>query len=286
MKNWLRASLVIPQIIAVTACDLIPTELDIPIPLDTPPVDIDVGAAMDDGVDSACESPDNASCQSIGLICEAETGAPCDPVTLPAQFPREIDVNGTPTAAEDLLPEELLEASRIKFALPIDVAGALSDQGVGSPDQVQAISFTEVFVTWDENTLTFDAPVLDVYVGPVVDGLETLDPEALITESGFEKVGTVGLDTDDAAGFDVGQLAGTTGQVPLSFVEGGNELFNDALKSFAFTLVLVAPEGQTLTLKQTDGDATKVLAPDGAASIKLETTLTYTVDLAGAVPTE
>jgi hypothetical protein len=281
MKIWLSACLVIPQMLMV-ACDLIPTEVDIPIPLNTPPVDIDVGAAMDDGVDSACETPENASCQSIGLICQAEEGAPCDPVVLPAQFPNEIDVEGTPTPAVDLLPEELIEASRIKLALPVDLAGALEEEGVANPDQVKAISFSEVFVTWDENTLTFDAPVLDVYVGPVVDGLDALDPEELITQSGFEKIGTVGIDTDGEGGFDVGQLAGTTGQVPLSFVDGGNDTFNEALKSFAFTLVLVAPEGQTLTLKAVDGDATKVSAPDGAASIKLEATLNYTVDLADA----
>ena len=59
------------------------------------------------------------------------------------------------------------------------------------------------------------------------------NPEALITEADFTKVGTVGIDADGEGGLDVGQVAGGTGQVPLSFVDGGNDAFNEALKSFA-----------------------------------------------------
>ena len=78
-------------------------------------------------------------------------------------------------------------------------------------------------------------------------------------------------------------MAETTGKVPLTFVDGGNDAFNDRLRGLVFTMVLAAPEGQTLTLKAVDGDPTKVRKPDGAAAIKLEATLTYTVDVAGAL---
>lgn len=279
-SSLLALALATPALIG--ACELFPSTVDLPLPLDTPPFDVDVGAAVDEGTTSACAAPDSLSCQGIGIICQAEAGAPCDPVDLPPRFPAEIDVDGTPTKAEDLLPEEITDAARIKLAIPVDLTSTLADAGVTDPAQVKAITFTEVAIGWEANSLTFDAPVLDVYVGPQSDDLS--DPEALVADAAFVKVGSVGIDLDEAApGFEVGQLAGTTGAVPLTFVAGGNDAFNDRLKEFAFTLVLVAPDGQTVKLKAVDGDATKVQRPDGEASIKLESTLTWTVDLGGAV---
>jgi len=257
-------------------------QLDLPVPLSTPAFDLDVGAGVDEAVSAACPTADAASCQGISLICQAETGAPCNPVDLPPTFPAEIDVAGTTTRAEDLLPAEVADAARPQVAIPVDLAQALADAGASDPEQVKSVSFDDVFITWDENSLTFDAPVLDVYVGPAAD--DVTDPEALIASGDFVKVGTVGIDVDpDTAGFEVGQLAETTGKVPLSFVDGGNNAFNDRLRGLVFTMVLSAPEGQTLTLKAVDGDTTKVRKPDGAAAIKLEATLTYTVDVSGAL---
>ena len=48
------------------------------------------------------------------------------------------------------------------------------------------------------------------------------------------------------------------------------------------TMVLVAPEGQALHLKEVAGNASKVKRPDGAAKIKLEGNLIYEVNLADA----
>jgi hypothetical protein len=257
-------------------------QLDLPVPLSTPAFDLDVGSAIDQAVTAACPAADAVSCQGIALICQAESGAPCDPVDLPAQFPAEIDVDGTTTRAEDLLPAEVADAARPQVAIPVDLGQALADAGASDPEQVKSVSFDEVFITWEENSLSFDAPVLDVYVGPAANDVS--DPEALIASGDFVKVGTVGKDIDpDTAGFEVGQLAETTGQVPLAFVAGGNDAFNERLRSLAFTMVLSAPEGQSLTLKAVDGDDSKVRKPDGAAAIKLEATLTYTIDVAGAL---
>jgi hypothetical protein len=276
----------------VGGCDLlgIPTEVEIPIPLDTPPVEVDVGGAVDEAVEGACDDPDDAACVSLGLICRAENGPPpaeggdpCSPPVLPPEFPKEVEnLDGEIVSADSLVPEDVKKASQLKFAIPIDLAEALANQGVSSADQVKQISFNKVDLAWEENGLTFDAPVLDLYIGPKVDDVG--DPAELIATSGFAKIGTVGKDLDDDGSFDVGQEALVADAVPLTFVEGGNERFNEALRSFAFTLVLVAPDGQQVTLKEVEGSSpVKVFAPDGLAKLKVKSELSFKVNLADAL---
>ncbi len=270
---------------AMTGCELfgIPTTIDLPVPLNTPPVEIDVTAAVAAGLDQACDDEDSPSCETIGLICRAETGDACAAGELPNQFPREIDVdgNGESVDVEEILPEELTEAGRLKFAIPVDLTDALENGGVNDPDQVKNVSVDDLAINWTENSLSFDAPVLDVYIGPKdSEG----DPDDLIDDAAFIKVGSIGKDLDEeAAGFEVGQEAGVTGAVPLTFIAGGNDAFNEALRSLAFTLVLVAPSGQELRLKDVpNSDPQKVAKPGGKAEVRLEATLVYSVDLAGA----
>lgn len=277
--------LFVPLAVVASGCDVL-GPIDLPIPLDSPPVDIDVGGPVSEAIDSSCSDPTAASCTGIAALCEAESGGPCNPVTLPAQFPQEIDIDddGTPDqTAEEALPDAVKDAALLKVALPVDLGGLLKDGGVSSPDQVEDIKFDAINLAWEENSLTFDAPVLDIYVGPAVDEADLLDVDALVANADFEKVGTVGKDTDDATpGFEIGQEAGVADEVPLSFIEGGNAKFNDRLKTFAFTLVAVAPEGQALKLKELAADATKVARPDGAAKLKLKASLVYTVNLGKA----
>lgn len=280
------SSLLLPAIVFASGCELL-GPVDLPIPLDSPPVDLDVGGPVGEAIDSSCEDPASASCATIAALCKAENGGvPCDPVTLPAQFQKEIDVDedgDIDGKAEDLLPDAVKEAAEIKIALPVDVGGLLKDGGVSSPDQVKDVKVEGLALSWEENTLTFDAPVLDVYIGPAVDEADLVDAAALIANADFEKVGTIGKDLDDATeGFEVGQEAEVADAVPLSFIEGGNDKFNERLKTFTFTLVVAAPDGQVLTLKEVDGDATKVRKPDGAAKLKLKADLVYTVNLAEA----
>jgi hypothetical protein len=285
VRNSLSAAALLP--VALSAgCDLlgIPSEVDVPIPLDTPAVDIDVGGAVGAAVAQACSDPAAESCNGIGLICQANNGGTaCDPVELPAQFPAACPTpNGDTVSANDLLPADVKKAAEIKFAIPVDLADLLSEQGVSSSDQVKQISFKKVDISWEANTLTFDAPVLDVYVGPHVD--DTSDAAALIANADFKKVGTVGKDLNDDGTFDVSQEAGVADAVPLNFVEGGNDTFNEALRSFTFTLVFAAPEGQGLSLKEVPGsDPLKVARPDGVGTIKLKSELSFKVNLAEAI---
>lgn len=284
-----KAAILLVPVAMVGGCDLFPDDfgtVSLPIPLSSPEVELPVGTAIGDAVDSSCTDPDAASCQGISTLCFAEEGegaAECTPPTLPAQFPKEVEG----TSAEDILPDAVVDATRLKFALPVDLTELLAAGGVTDTSQVENITIDSVNLDWVENTLTFDAPVLDVYVGPAVDGADTLDAEALVAREGFEKVGTVGVDVDEEnEGFEVGQEAATAGKVPLSFIEGGNDAFNERVKSFAFTVVLIAPEGQQLRLKEVSGDATKVRRPDGDAKVKLDGQVTYSVNLVDAAGIE
>lgn len=289
LPDVIRKSVTVVALLPVAlsaGCDLlgIPSEVDVPIPLDTPPIDIDVGAAVGTAVSQACSDPAAASCEGISLICQASNdGTACDPVDLPPEFPAECpNLAGETVSADDLLPDDVKKAAEIKFAVPVDLADLLSEQGVSSADQVKQISFTKVDLSWESNSLTFDAPVLDVYVGPKVD--DTNDPAALIASGEFTKVGTVGKDLDDDGAFDVGQEAGVADAVPLNFVEGGNDTFNEALRTFTFTLVLAAPEGQSVSLKEVAGsDPLEVARPDGKATIKMKSELSFKVNLAEAI---
>jgi len=283
--RWSSLSFLLAPFALGTGCDLL-GPVKVPVPLDSPPVDIDVGGPVGEAIDSSCTDPLDASCRGIAAICEAENDGPCNPVDLPPQFPSDIDIDddGTPDqTAEELLPEAVKEAAQIKVALPVDLGGLLKDAGVSSPDQVEDITFDAIKLSWAENSLTFDAPVFDVFVGPSVDAPDLADVDALIANSDFKRVGSVGKDLDDAtAGFEVGQVAGIADDVELTFIEGGSKLFNDALKSFAFTLVVAAPDGQTLSLKAVEGVPGKVARPDGAAKISLKADLVYTVNLGKA----
>jgi hypothetical protein len=282
-----RLALLLPAAVAsLTACPGLLGPIELPITLDSPPVDVDVGGPVSDAVDSACEDPTAASCTGIATLCEAEAGAPCNPVTLPAAFPRELDVDedGTPeTTAEELLPTAVTEAARLKVALPADLGGLLADAGVSSAEQVKDVNFDAIQLVWEENSLTFDAPILDVYVGPAVDEGDLLDVDALLANADFEKVGTIGKDLDpEAPGFEVGQVAGVSDAIDLSFVDGGKDAFNARLKSFKFTLLVAAPEGAALSLKPLANDGTKVAAPGGETTLKLKADLVYTVNLGEA----
>lgn len=273
----------------VSGCELL-GPVPLPIELDSPPVDLDIGATVDAAVSESCSDPAAASCTGIAALCRAENNdADCNPVTLPAAFLKAIDINGDGDTqdegedAEALLGEAVTDAAKIQVALPVDLGALLEAGGVGNPDQVEDISFDAVNLAWIENSLTLDAPVLDVFVGPAVDEAELLDVQALLANPEFTKVGTIGKDTDPAVdGLDVGQVAGVADEVPLSFIDGGKDAFNERLKTFTFTIAVAAPDGQGVKLKEVAGDVTRVSAPDGTAKLSLKSKLIYTVNLADA----
>ena len=267
----------------LAGCEL-PGPVPLPIDLDSPPVDLDFGAPVDAAILGICSDPSAPSCEGVAALCAAENdGTPCDPVTLPQQFLKEVDVDGdssTPAlSAEDALGPEVAAAAKLQIALPVDLGSLMEEGGVGSSDQVEDISFDSVTLAWLANTLTFDAPVLDVYVGPAQDVDALGDVGALIASADFEKVGTI---SKEEAGVAVGQIAGIADEVPLNFISGGKDAFNERLRTFSFTFVVSAPEGQALKLKELANDPTRVARPDGVAQLSIRSKIIFTVNLGKA----
>lgn len=249
--------------------------LELPIDLTTPEQDFDVDEGVAAVEASACD--DDATCAVLAAICATEEGRTCDPdPTMPDQFPAEVDVPGQgPVNANDLMSElGVAEATELELAVPVDVASALADEGVQTPDAVENVSIGALKMLWPENSLTFDAPPLDLYIAKVAVEPGALDAEALIANGEADKVGTVGLDLDGDGEIDVGQVAGSTDPVDVNFVAGGNDLLSEAFRQAEFTIVTAVPDGKGLTLKEQGGVVTK---PAGQGKIALQATVVFSV---------
>lgn len=292
LRRVLPVFAVLPLTVSAGGCDifnaLLNEQLEIPIDLTSPPQEFDVTEAVASAETSACETQDSPECRALTAICQSEGGA-CTPPAMPAEFPAQVTVvPGEPPIDANQLMADLgvTEATELELALPVDVAGALAEEGIQSPDVVDAVNIENVVLEWPDNTLTFDVPPVDLYVANEDVGTGALQAEQLIADGKVTKVGTIGVDLDGDGTIDVGQVAGSKDGVPVAFVDGGNEVFNEAVKSAAFTLVTAIPEGKGLELKQKDGDPSKVLKPTGGGTVQLKATLVYTVsasDVVGAV---
>ena len=262
---------------------LLDQPLELPIDLTTPPQDFDVSAGVEAVEDGACADDGSPSCLTLTAICESEAGRDCATPTMPDTFPSELEVvpGEPPVQARDMMDElGVSEATEMEIALPVDVAAALEDEGVQTPDAVQNVSIGALVMEWPENTLTFDAPPLDLYIAKEAVEPGALDAEALIASGAVDKVGTIGIDVDGDGEIDIGQAAGSTDAVPVSFVEGGNELMSAAFRTASFTVVTAVPAGKGLTLKESGGRVTK---PTGAGKVQLKATLVFSVKASDVV---
>ena len=276
-------------LVPLAGCDLISSwfqqDIELPVDLVSPPQDFDVTQPITDAETQACNpDPQSAGCQALTAICNTENGRNCAPPSMPGEFPATIDVGGNTVTANSVMSDMgITKATEIQLALPVDVSGALAAQGVGSTDAIKAVTIVDVAMQWPANSLTFDAPPLDLYITDQDVGNGPLDAQALITAGTVQKVGTIGLDIDNDGQIDVGQVAGSTSDVPVVFVDGGNDLFNTAVKSAKFTVVTAVPDGKGLKLKEAADDNTKVLKPTGAGTVQLKATLSYKVSAADIV---
>lgn len=289
LRRVLPLVAVVPFAAALTGCDvynaLFNEPLKIPLDLTSPPQDFDVTDAVASAEGAACETQDSPSCAALTAICQTSGGA-CTPPAMPAEFPAQVEVvpGEPPVDANQLMVDMgITEATELELALPVDVASKLAEEGIESPDLVDDVTIENVVLEWPENTLTFDAPPLDLYIANEDVGAGALDAEQLIADGKVTKVGTIGVDLDGDGTIDVGQVAGSTDGAPVAFVDGGNEAFNTAVKSASFTLVTAVPEGKGLKLKEKDGDPSTVLKPAGAGTIQLKATLVYSVSAADVV---
>jgi hypothetical protein len=242
--------------------------IDVPLPFQSPPIPVDVDAATAASIEAACTDPAAESCQGIAAICAADAGAPCNPVVLPARIPTEVE--GEDTTA--LLGDTLADAMRPSLSIYANPGAELPD--TVDKERISAVTITDVAVAFTGNTLTFDVPVMDVYVGDSETGD---DVDGRIASGALRKVGVLGQSTDDDVDFEVGLLAGTDAEVPLSFVEGGNAILNEAFQSLAFEFVLHTPDGNEVTLKPDPDDATKLITPAGRVDASLKADLSYRV---------
>ncbi len=273
----------------LAGCDLITSwfeqSVDLPVTLTSPPQDFSVTDAVDSAQGEACTTADSAGCKALTAICQTDAGATCPDDGMPAEFPGQITVDGNTVDANQLMGDMgVTKATELKIGLPVDVGAALADQGVQSPDAIQNVKIADVTMQWPKNSLTFDAPPLDLYVttddvGPA----DAIDADALIADGTVKKVGTVGIDLDGDGVFDVGQRAGSTDDVPLSFVDGGEDLLTSAVTGAKFTVVTAVPDGKGMKLATKQGDPATVLKPTGDGSVALSVTLTYTVSAADIV---
>ena len=157
--------------------------LELPLDLTTPAQDFDVTAGVDAVEDGACSEAGSASCLTLTAICQSEEGRDCATPTMPDTFPSELEVvPGEPPVQARAMMDELgvSEATEMEIALPVDVAAALAEEGVQTPDAVQNVSIGALVMEWPENTLTFDAPPLDLYIAKDAVEPGALDAEALI----------------------------------------------------------------------------------------------------------
>ncbi len=272
-------ALAAPLALASSGCELfafLDQPLELPIDLTTPEQDFDVDEGVAAAEESACE--DAASCAVLRAICQTEAGRDCDTApTMPAEFPSEVEVvpGEPPVEANELMDElGITEATELELAVPVDVAAALAEEGVQTPDAVDNVSIGGLSMLWPENSLTFDAPPLDLYIAKVAVDPGQLDAEALIASGDVEKIGTVGLDTDGDGQIDVGQVAGSTDEVPVVFVEGGNAILSEAFRQAEFTIVTAVPDGKGLVLKNEGGVVKK---PAGQGKIALKATVVFSV---------
>lgn len=276
IRRLLPFTLVLPLV----ACDLFDQEIEIPIDLTSPPQDFNVDEAVAEAEGKACETADSESCVALTAICKTGGGDCTQNPSMPAEFPAEITIlpGDPPTRANDLMQDlGVSEATELKVAMPVDVGGALEESGVESPDVVDDVSIQNVQLEWPANTLTFDVPPVDLFITTEALGDEALDAAELIASGKLTKIGTVGIDVDDDGTIDVGQVAGSKDPVPVAFVEGGNALFNKAVKGASFTIATAIPEGHALALKEKDGDPNTLLKPAGAGKVQLRATLVYKV---------
>lgn len=286
----LKALVVVPFALAPLAgCDLfglVDQTLDIPIDLESPPQSFDLTGPVAEAEGSACSAADSAGCTALKAICNTGTDtSTCDTApSMPDTFPAQITVGAETKDANELMADMgITDATQIEVGVPVDTTEQLADQGVQSPDAVKSVSIDAMSLAWKSNSLTFDAPPLDLYISGEDLGEGALDAQALIDAGAVTKIGTIGKDLDGDGTFDVGQVAGETGDVAVEFDANGKDALNEAVKSGTFTIVTAVTPGHGLTLKADPADATKVRKPTGAGEIALKATLVYQVSASDVV---
>ncbi|MFZ9887311.1 MAG: hypothetical protein ACO3JL_07395 [Myxococcota bacterium] len=244
---------------------------EIPVDLETPATELSVTEQIASAEARLCADEASDDCAVLKALYLTDDNAVSDPPALPAEFPLSVDIvdpttgeSETIDVAEWLTTAGIGQDIEVQQTIPMDLTTLV---GVEDPSAIEDLRVSNVVINWLSNSFTFDTIPLELYIGS---GLpeEGADAASLVASGAVTKVGTVPA-----------QAADTAGEAPISFVEGGNAIFNEALRSLKFTAVLAFPPGTQVNLNE--GSAPNLRRkPTGDAEVALKATLVYTVSAA------
>jgi hypothetical protein len=254
--------------------------LDIPIPFESPPQEISATEAVNDFESGLCDDPTSQNCLVLQAVDYSDDDQVSDPPSIPDEFPTSVTLvdpdTGTPipdpATGEDQVIDVLdwldetgaSDNMDIKQAMDIDIRDQVAEAGITDPAQIEAISIGALALNWQENSLTFSTVDLDLYAS-TEEIADSSDPDQLIADGLVQKIGVIEAQSPE-----------TTGEQPIVFVTGGNEVLNTALRNFVFTLVVALPPGTELQLADGAAPNTKK-KPTGDALVSVKTTVVYTI---------
>lgn len=272
----LSLSLALVGLVAVptSGCDLfnalLSQEFQVPLELETPAADLNATEHIDAVEAALCEDSESYNCAVVSALDYSDDEEIGDPPRIPAEFPVATEITNPETGENETVNVEewasdigLSQDLDFEQVIPMDLTALVQ---VEDPAAIKDVTVSDVRLTWVENTFTFDTIPMDLYIGTeVVDDPLTADVQQLIDDGLVEKVGTIPA-----------QEAETAGDAPVSFVDGGSETFNNALKGLKFTAVLAMPKGTPVGLKEGSEENLR-RKPTGDARVSLKATLLYTV---------
>lgn len=251
--------------------------LEIPVLLESPAIDIDVSTPVLQYEEETCQDENNFDCVIIQALDLTDDNEISDPPRIPDEFPAQVRVTSPIDDSEEIIDVEewvksdgMVEDVELAHAIDVDLQEALEDR---PPEAVDSVSFRNLRLNWQENTLTFDTLPFDFYVA--TETLTDAGTASEMIEQGLvTKVGRV-----------PSQGAEATGEAEIEFEAGGEELFAEALRSLKFTLVVAIPTDAEISLNDGSAPGTK-RKPLGLAKVSIKGDLIYTLnpqDLLNAV---
>jgi|GEM_PF-2232470 len=263
---------------AMTGC--LAEGLEVPIAFETPTYEFSVTEEVEAFEDDVCADTDSRDCKVIMALDETDDGQVSNPPRIPDEFPNEVDIEecqggacvSTTIDLEEWAADEGLETSisDVAMAFEIDLteeADVQAEIDIGAGDVISNVDIRAMAFAWARNTLTFNLPSVEMHVA---DGLLLNDDESnsdaadrLLANNAVTYVGTL----DETP-------AGSTDDTNFNLASGGSDSLKAALQSLQFTVVLVVPEGQDITMEQANGLWVK---PQGEGEVGMKAEITYTV---------
>lgn len=271
----LRNLLFLCGALITNACGVLGNNVEVPIHIETPQQNVNIDEQVTAFETALCT---DTAATSFKAFCDEEIGsAACTPPQLPPAVDTSVEVpgQGAVTFQDFRNSSGLNDSVSLIFAIPVDIESLASE--LPAEEEIQDVGFGNIVLNFTSNTFNFDIPALDVYVlNRLATSEELKNIPLLLSLDDVKKIGAVGEDIDGDYRADRALEQGQTGQLPLYFAEGGNRIFNDALKQLHITLMMVVPaQYDIFSVLEEDG---RVTIPKGALDVSLETTLTYRVN--------